>query len=698
MIAEMTQTDMEATLQTNWLYLQNELARLRVTLLRYSLWQQARLDQPDLAEPIFYRDDARARSLTEELTTLSARCRTALTKTDLPVKMLRDGFGLNAFESQALLLALTVELDSSFEALLAQCQPESGARLPTAALALRLFCESADEWVQARLSFSAGGPLVRWKLIHLEERTASLLTTPFHLDWRVANTLLGVDEPPAALLGRMQFVQAPPPRQMIRLEQAQQLGAIIQHGLATERWPLRLVVNLFGARGAGRCTLAASACAQLHIPVLTASAVDLLGDGSLTLFLRESILQHAAAYLDCTDLPEDAQTALQRACADSARLILIGTTARAAWLETQPQTMVIPFEVPPLTVQERKALWQVQMGDVLDGQGDGLAAQFPFTLGDIQRVAESARTLAMMRAPEAPQLSVQDAWRAARAHPQHRLSELARRIEPRYSWDDIVLPDMARQQLVEIQQQVAQQTRVYEAWGFGRTLSRGRGVSALFSGSSGTGKTMAAEILAGTLNLDLYRIDLSCVVSKYIGETEKNLARVFDEAERSSVILFFDEADALFGKRSEVKDAHDRYANIEINYLLQRMEDYQGLAILATNMRQALDEAFLRRLRFLIEFPFPDAQQRAQIWRRSFPAEMPQRDLDIDFMARQFKIAGGNIRNIALNAAFLAAAENAPVQMPHLIRATKREFDKIGKACLESDFGPYFALVRSGSH
>ena len=692
MIAAMAQTEIEIALQTNWLYLQDELARLRVLLLRYTLWQQARSTQPDLVEPIFYHEDAQARSLTAELTLLSTRCRTALAETDLPFQKVCDGFGLNSFESQVLLLALTVELDSSFETLLAQCQLESGARLPTVALALRLFCESADEWVQARLSFSAAGPLTHWNLIHLETHAASWLSTSFHLDQRLVNALLGMNEPPPALIGRVQFVTAPD--HLIHPELTNRLSTIVRHGLMAEQWPRRLVVNLFGARGAGRRTLAASACAQLQIPVMAANAVELLSDDSLALFLRESILQHAAAYLDCTDLSEEGRAAINRVCADGARLILIGSLTRAAWLDVQPQAMIVPFEVPPLNLRERQEFWQIQVGEALAGQGDRLAAQFSFTPGDIQRVAESARTLAMIRAPEDPQLSMPDVWQAARAHPQHRLSELARRIEPRYTWDDIVLPDMARQQLVEIQQQVAQQTRVYEAWGFGKKLSRGRGVSALFSGSSGTGKTMAAEILAGTLNLELYRIDLSCVVSKYIGETEKNLGRVFDEAERSSVILFFDEADALFGKRSEVKDAHDRYANIEINYLLQRMEDFQGLAILATNMRQALDEAFLRRLRFLIDFPFPDALHRAEIWRRSFPAEMPQQDLDIDFAARQFKIAGGNIRNIALNAAFLAAAEDAPVQMPHLICATKREFDKIGKACLESDFGPYFALVR----
>ncbi len=694
MIAEMAQADLQTALQTNWSYLQDELARLRLLLLRYSLWQQARSTQPDLAELIFYRDDPQARSFTAELATLSARCQTALTENDLPIKRLRNAFGLNSFETQVLRLALTVELDSSFETLLAQSQIETGAKLPTVALALRLFCESAEEWAQSRLSFSGSSPLLRWDLIHLETQAPSLLTTTFHLEQQVVNALLGLHEPPAALMGRIQFIRTPPLEQLIHRERAAQLGAFLRSSLAAEQWSTRLVVNLFGAVGSGRRTLAAAACGQLGFSVLAANAAELVSDNTLTLFLRESILQQAIAYLDCTDLPEEARAIVNRVCTDGARLILVGTTTRAAWLNAQSQLKVVPFEVPVLNVQERWQLWQVHLGDSLKGAGDVLAAQFPFTPGDIGRVVESAQTLALVRAPDDPCLSIEDVWQAARAHPQHRLTDLARRIEPHYTWDDIVLPDSARQQLVEIQQQVAHQTRVYEAWGFGKKLSRGRGVSALFSGSSGTGKTMAAEILAGVLSLELYRIDLSSVVSKYIGETEKNLARVFDEAERSSVILFFDEADALFGKRSEVKDAHDRYANIEINYLLQRMEDYQGLAVLATNMRQALDEAFLRRLRFLIEFPFPDAAQRAQIWQRSFPVEMPRQDLDIDFLARQFKIAGGNIRNIALNAAFLAAAENMPVQMLHVIRATKREFDKIGKACLESDFGPYYAMVR----
>jgi SpoVK/Ycf46/Vps4 family AAA+-type ATPase len=252
------------------------------------------------------------------------------------------------------------------------------------------------------------------------------------------------------------------------------------------------------------------------------------------------------------------------------------------------------------------------------------------------------------------------------------------------TWDDLVLPAPQRQVLRDIAAHVRQRARVYETWGFAARSSRGLGISALFAGASGTGKTMAAEVLANELHLDLYRIDLSSVVSKYIGETEKNLRRIFDAAESGGAILLFDEADALFGKRSEVKDSHDRYANIEVSYLLQRMEAYRGLAILTTNLKSALDTAFLRRIRFVVQFPFPDAAQRAEIWRRSFPPDAPIENLEFDKLAR-LNVAGGNIRNIALNAAFLAADAGEPIRMVHLLRAARTEYAKLEKQLTEAE-------------
>jgi SpoVK/Ycf46/Vps4 family AAA+-type ATPase len=269
----------------------------------------------------------------------------------------------------------------------------------------------------------------------------------------------------------------------------------------------------------------------------------------------------------------------------------------------------------------------------------------------------------------------------------HNLSSFARKIEPKHDWEDIVLPVDQLSQLREICSQYKYQQVVYDEWGFGRKLSLGKGLNVLFSGHPGTGKTMAAEVIAGELRLDIYKIDLSQVVSKYIGETEKSLNRIFREAQASSSILFFDEADALFGKRTEVKDSHDRYANIEVSYLLQKMEEYDGIAILATNLRQNMDEAFLRRMQFIVEFPFPDEESRRRIWEVLFPREAPiASDVDFPLLAREVRLAGGNIKNIGLAAAFYAAADGRVIRQQHLVRAVRREFQKMGRSWSERDW------------
>jgi SpoVK/Ycf46/Vps4 family AAA+-type ATPase len=288
----------------------------------------------------------------------------------------------------------------------------------------------------------------------------------------------------------------------------------------------------------------------------------------------------------------------------------------------------------------------------------------------------------------------EDLLTAAREQSRHDIEALARKVESNYTWNDIVLPHDQLVQLKEICNQARYRHIVYGEWGFERKLHLGRGLSVLFSGLSGTGKTMAAEVLAHTLALDLYKIDLSQIINKYIGETEKNLDRIFQAAEGTNAILFFDEADALFGKRSQVHDAHDRYANIEVGYLLQKLEEYDGIVILATNLRNNMDEAFTRRLKFIVEFPFPDEPYRGSIWRKQFPAAAPlDEDIDFDFLARQFRVAGGNIKNIVLNASFLAASDESSIHMKHLILAARREFQKMGIICTEAIFGEYFALI-----
>jgi AAA+ superfamily predicted ATPase len=356
------------------------------------------------------------------------------------------------------------------------------------------------------------------------------------------------------------------------------------------------------------------------------------------------------------------------------------------------QRPILTFDVCTPTAGEQRSIWQSTLGSTasqLNGKIEVLTSQFNLSVSSISSIA--AGVLGRVAAQDnrqalEPGNLARLLWDTCRVQARSRLDDLAQRIEPTATWDDLVVPELQRQVLRDIAVHVKHRTTVYETWGFATKGSRGLGISALFVGGSGTGKTTAAEVLANELRLDLYRIDLSQVVSKYIGETEKNLRRVFDAAEESGAILLFDEADALFGKRSEIRDSHDRYANIEVSYLLQRMEAYRGLAILTTNFKSALDTAFLRRIRFTVQFPFPDAAQRAEIWRRIFPATTPTRDLDCAKLAR-LNVAGGNIRNIALNAAFLAADTGEPVQMKHILRAARSEYLKLEKSLTEAEIG-----------
>jgi hypothetical protein len=331
---------------------------------------------------------------------------------------------------------------------------------------------------------------------------------------------------------------------------------------------------------------------------------------------------------------------------------------------------------------ERVELWRHALGPVaasLDGAVERVACEFDLSQAQIDAVARQVRRVARDGHDNGDAL-----WQVAQSVSRTRLDGRAERIVPRAGWADLVLPSAQMDALRLMATQLRNRQQVYAEWGFARQSTRGLGISALFAGPSGTGKTMAAEVLARELAFELYRIDLSQVVSKYIGETEKNLKQVFDTAECGGTILLFDEADALFGRRSAVRDSHDRYANIEVSYLLQRMESFRGLAILTTNMKNALDPAFLRRIRFVVQFPFPDGSQRAEIWRRAFPQSTPTENLDIPRLAR-LNVAGGNIRNIAMNAAFLAADASEPVRMSHLLRAARTEYVKLERTLTDGE-------------
>jgi hypothetical protein len=339
--------------------------------------------------------------------------------------------------------------------------------------------------------------------------------------------------------------------------------------------------------------------------------------------------------------------------------------------------------VPEPAAAEAHALWRGALNGRSEGYGPALAevsAHFSFDAATVEALAAELAVADPGGTDRAVLL------RTCRARAGSGLAELAERIEPRAGWADIVLPEVASEALRDLVRQVRHRGRVHDEWGMADHSGRGLGVTALFTGESGTGKTLAADVVAGELDLDLFRIDLAAVVSKYIGETEKNLRRVFDAAHASGAVLLFDEADALFGKRSEVRDSHDRYANLEIAYLLQRMETYRGLAILTTNLKSSLDRAFLRRIRFVVAFPFPDLAARERIWRLNLPPTLPTDGVDVGRLAR-LQVPGGNIRAIALGAAFLAADRGGPVTMTDLLAAARREYAKLEKPLTDAETG-----------
>ncbi|MCB8986621.1 MAG: ATP-binding protein [Ardenticatenaceae bacterium] len=375
--------------------------------------------------------------------------------------------------------------------------------------------------------------------------------------------------------------------------------------------------------------------------------------------------------------------------------LFFGDTIPSYPPEAWPNVPFLLCELPLPEAGEREQLWRAALnGSGVAGETAVTAVAHKFRLSPGQ-IADAARhTITLAAAAQRP-ITPADLHAAARARSNQALRDLAQKLDPKYHWDDIVLPRHVLRQLRDVYHAVKYRHVVYGQWGFDDRLALGKGLNVLFSGPSGAGKTMAADILAHELGLDIYKIDLSTVVSKYIGETEKNLGRIFSAAQASNAILFFDEADALFGKRSEVKDARDRYANIEVAYLLQKMEEYDGITILATNLSGNMDDAFARRLHHTIDFPFPDKELREAIWRRIFPAATPLADdVDFLFLARQFELSGGNIRNVALAAAFLAAEQETAVSMPLLILGVARELQKMNRLPAKTDFREYYALVR----
>jgi AAA+ superfamily predicted ATPase len=630
-----------------------------------------------------------------------------------------DRFGLSAFEQFSIAATLAVEIDrNKYGKAYALLQDDVTRKQPSLELLIRLYggADEFDRWT-AVTAFDSAHPLSRWGLVKLTPREAGDPATPFgrriELDDRISRFLLGLEDlgPPLdefVAIGAWpaEVLRVQPPRQLE--DRLARLVGSVQRGAPGA--PRRVVVHVYGRQGSGRRSLVAALCRRsgLHLLRVDASRLAALptaaSDDALMALERESMLQPTALCFEHLD----AITEEDRPHSETVRALvgalpnLSQVTFVLSHRPWAPEGVLGDgvFQSVALDLPDREAAlrtWTEELAQVLLAPEDGtpeeaareLAGRFRLSAGQIHDAIAATQTRALWeKAPDTP-LRLADLYRGCREQCTHRLGSLARHVTTTFGWDDLVLPPKQYSQLRELETAIRNSAGVLQDWNFESRLPYGRGITALFSGPSGTGKTMAAGILARELGLDLYKIDLSRVVSKYVGETEKNLDRIFQQAEDANAMLFFDEADALFGKRSAIKDAHDRYANIEIAYLLQKMEERLGVTILASNLKTNMDEAFVRRIRFGVEFLMPEYAERIQIWRSSLPKALRLADdVDLTVLAKRLRVSGGSIMNVCVGAASLAYAPGAVIGMQHFAHAAKRELEKLGHQYHETDFAP----------
>jgi hypothetical protein len=682
-------------------YLSNALAWLRLRLEQYI--QRIQAPAVDVSVEPFDPDATsiipmlgrvpkeQTRPSQNELAQRAAEMLAAESQLQPPPALVAAGrrLGLSRFERDTLLLCIAMELDTRIASLCARAQDDPLRAYPTFALALTLFDEPSWDVL------SPERPLRHWRLLEINQPGAQPLTTsPLRADERIVNYVKGLnylDDRLASFIVPLDVEESKPielpPSQAEVVEQMKLYWRqALRQATATSLLP---IVQLVGPDVASKQLVALHVASDLRRPMYRLPVEMLPGQSAdlellARLWQRESRLQPLALYIDAQEMdgssPNEGLSLSRFLGRCDGPFFFLGT--RESWSRLGRANLTLDVGRP--TAAEQQTAWKAALNGVAPESPALLASQFNLNLPTIQRIAQTAldRSSANSQSAIADQL-----WDTCRLSARPHLDTLAQRLDPKATWDELVLPDEEINMLHQLADQVGQRGKVYEEWGFAARMNRGLGINALFAGESGTGKTMAAEVVANALRLNLYRIDLSAVVSKFIGETEKNLRRLFDAAEDGGTILFFDEADALFGKRSEVKDSHDRYANIEINYLLQRMEAYRGLAILATNMRSALDVAFTRRLRFIINFPFPSPSERKRMWQKAFATKTPIIDegLDYDRLAR-FNLTGGSIHTVALNAAFLAAQADTKVSMPLILAAARAEFRKLDRHINEAEF------------
>jgi len=609
---------------------------------------------------------------------------------DSAVFRIQQAFDLSDFEIGVILLAVAIELYPQLEAVIAQLNQQLNGRSdlhqPTFSLALSILPEAHWDAIEN------SSPLRHFRLIRLGP--GEILTRrPLYIEERVLHTLMGFASPDPRLLKR--FMPLPIAATISPASQV-----LARQGLTRLNNNSYAILQLSGKDEAARREMAAYMMQQIGVNGFRLRADWLPSDPVeqmelLRLWARETGLSAIGLLLEMpnTHSPELELAAL--AFLEKCQGCVFLSRYHLQHLATRP---VINIEIPALTFKERVQLWQVSLPAAMplpDDKIQTIAAQFSLSAQEIAGAADEVRSHLAAQASNSPMDPPIDPlrllWTTCRKRAQPQLAQLVQPVNVQATFTQLVLPELQRRTLQALISQVRQKAKVHHSWGFAEKHARGGGVAAIFAGPSGTGKTMAAEAIAHELDLDLYRIDLSAVVSKYIGETEENLRRVFDAAEIGGAILLFDEADSLFGKRTEVRDSHDRHANIEVSYLLQRMESYGGLAILTTNLRKSVDDAFLRRMQFIAEFPFPDAAIRQQIWQGIFPAATPCEGLDFAQLAR-LSVAGGNIKSIAQNAAYLAADAGRSVTMADLLESARLEYIKLNRTIPPSEIKEWLSV------
>ena len=617
---------------------------------------------------------------------------------ELPLDLIRQRFELTDLEVDALLHCAAAELHPGYGRVFAYLNNDITRQRPSVGLILAVLCPGWADRLRGRRELGPRSGLFHWGLV--TARSGDHLAADLDADPAVLEFLLGglAAGPTAAAPGLDDLVVSGKERAAAR-QVAAYLGDAARHSLKST------VIVISGAAGAGRRSCAAAICAELgwRLRPSGAGETDAGFAAGVTRRIRDARLvgEVPGFYLPCgpDDEPSCLAAVTEAVAAGGGPAFVFPTAGEPPRLGDGGRADVLRLHLGIPPAGARAQVWRQALG--LHGIACSaevaarIAVTYPFAVSRIRACAREAGLRAQVEGTRDADLAT--LARICRGQVSHRLDRLAQPVPSRHRWEDLVLPPDELSRLREIASAVRHRDRVMEEWGFGRTMSAGPGVSAIFFGPSGTGKTMAASILAGELGVALYRVDLSRVVSKYIGETERNLDALFEEARRSFAMLLFYEAEALFGKRSEVKDAHDRYANIEVAYLLQRMEQFDGIAILATNLRKHLDTAFLRRLQFAVEFPLPAMADRLRIWQRVWPrrAELGA-DLDLEFMAGHLELSGGHIRNVALTAAYLAAQDASPISMRHLVAATRREMQKLGRGCVPAQFGHYAPLLEDG--